>query len=264
LPLTILMLISILVVGFVATVVASDTGELAFYASPVQSSLGYGASDKVFWRSDNLPSSYPFFDLKINITDVTDLFGVVVSVHWDPTILNCTNLTPGDFLPAAPPQASGWLIWKWDYSSGNMEEAANCFLNPYGPTSVSKPNWGWVMTLTFEFVGSIPTVGSHVDTDVLIVDEPYPPNHRNTLWVNHTHFLVEHDFDYLSSPYVHTCHFHYEAHPPPVGGEAVPIYISMNNLETPTLWIWLTTIILSMVVTVVYVKKRKRNTEINS
>jgi hypothetical protein len=54
------------------------------------------------------------------------------------------------------------------------------------------------------------------------------------------------------------------APPPPVGGEATPIYIPMNNPETPTFWIWLTTIILSLTVTVAYVKKRKRHTEINS
>jgi len=52
--------------------------------------------------------------------------------------------------------------------------------------------------------------------------------------------------------------------PKPVGGKATPINIPMNKPETPTLWIWLSTIILSLIVTVVYVKKRKRNTEINS
>jgi len=52
--------------------------------------------------------------------------------------------------------------------------------------------------------------------------------------------------------------------PKPVGGKATPINIPMNKPETPTLLIWLTTIILSLAVTVVYVKKRKRHTETNS
>ena len=52
-----------------------------------------------------------------------------------------------------------------------------------------------------------------------------------------------------------------QAPPPPVGGKATPINIPMNKPETPTLWIWLTTIILSLAVTAVYVKKRKRNSE---
>jgi hypothetical protein len=59
-------------------------------------------------------------------------------------------------------------------------------------------------------------------------------------------------------------YLHLECMHAPVGGEATPIYIPINNPEMPTLLIWLTTIILSFVVTVVYVKRRKRNTEISS
>jgi parallel beta-helix repeat protein len=52
--------------------------------------------------------------------------------------------------------------------------------------------------------------------------------------------------------------------PEPVGGKATPINISMNKPEMPTLWIWLTTIILSLALIVVYVRKRKRNPKISS
>ena len=52
--------------------------------------------------------------------------------------------------------------------------------------------------------------------------------------------------------------------PPPVGGKATPINIPMNKPETPALWIWLSTIVLSLAVTLFYVKKRKRHTEIIS
>jgi hypothetical protein len=52
--------------------------------------------------------------------------------------------------------------------------------------------------------------------------------------------------------------------PKPVGGKATPINIPMTKPELQTPWIWLTTIILSLAVTVVYVKKRKRNTRIIS
>jgi hypothetical protein len=255
LPLTILMLISILVVGFVATVVASDTGELAFYASPVQSSLGYGASNEVFWRSDNLPGGYPFFDLKVNITEVSNLRGMVFSVHWDPTVLNCTSFTPGTFLPAGLPEATGWFS-AWDYAAGNVSEMANVFVTSYGPTSVSKPSWGWVMTLHFKYLGSTPSPGSPVDTDILIVDEPYPPNHMDTLWENNTYVLF--DFDYLSDPYVHTCHFHFET-PPSVGGKATLIAISTSNLEPLALYVALvSTIMLAVSVSVAYIKCRKK------
>ena len=50
--------------------------------------------------------------------------------------------------------------------------------------------------------------------------------------------------------------------PPPVGGKAIPINKAITKPESQTPWIWLTTLILSFVVAVGYVKKRKRNTEI--
>jgi len=56
----------------------------------------------------------------------------------------------------------------------------------------------------------------------------------------------------------------YAPAPKPVGGKATPINIPMNKPETPTLWIWLATIIFSLVLTVVYVKKRKRHTKTDS
>ena len=46
----------------------------------------------------------------------------------------------------------------------------------------------------------------------------------------------------------------------PVGGKATPINIPTNKPELQIPWIWLTTIILSLVLAGVYVKKRKRNT----
>jgi len=52
--------------------------------------------------------------------------------------------------------------------------------------------------------------------------------------------------------------------PTPVGGKATPIVkVAVKPALQPP-WMWLSTIILSLVATVVYIKKRKRNTEINS
>jgi len=56
----------------------------------------------------------------------------------------------------------------------------------------------------------------------------------------------------------------YEPAPEPVGGKATPINMPIIKPELPTPWIWLSTIILSMVATGIYLKKRKRNREINS
>ena len=46
--------------------------------------------------------------------------------------------------------------------------------------------------------------------------------------------------------------------PHPVGGKATPINIPMNKPETPALWIWLTTIILAVSISVAYIKYRKK------
>jgi len=44
----------------------------------------------------------------------------------------------------------------------------------------------------------------------------------------------------------------------PVGGKATPINIPIDKPKTPTLWIWLTTIILPLVATVVFMKLKKK------
>ena len=44
----------------------------------------------------------------------------------------------------------------------------------------------------------------------------------------------------------------------PVGGKATPINIPMNKPETPALWIWLSTIILPLIATAVFVKLKKK------
>ena len=51
---------------------------------------------------------------------------------------------------------------------------------------------------------------------------------------------------------------------PPLGGKAASINISIHNPELQIPLIWLTTGILSLALVVVYVKRRKRHTEINS
>jgi len=55
----------------------------------------------------------------------------------------------------------------------------------------------------------------------------------------------------------------YALAPKPVGGKATPINMPMNKPETPPLLMWLTAIMLLIILTVVYVTKRKRHTKIN-
>lgn len=46
--------------------------------------------------------------------------------------------------------------------------------------------------------------------------------------------------------------------PPPVGGKAIPINIPMNNPELPNPLIWLSTIIVPLIATVVFIKLKKK------
>jgi hypothetical protein len=166
----------------------------ALFAS-VEAESGILAFEKdyVLWVVDSAPMS-----LKINITDVTDLKGIVFSVEWDPAILNCTSYTPGTFLPAGMPDATGWMI-TWDKPAGQMQEAANQFMAGYGPISVSSPNWGWVMTLNFTYVGTTP-IETPISTEISIVKNP--SGEMETKWRDSGN--VYHDFDFLGvDPIVH-------------------------------------------------------------
>lgn len=86
-----------------------------------------------------------------------------------------------------------------------------------------------------------------------------PETHNGYVW---SHWLEDGDTNRIKTITLQgtTWTAVYEPAPKPVGGKATPINIPMNKPETPTLWIWLTTIILSLVLAGVYVKKRKRNT----
>jgi len=201
-----LVLLTLLVGGLVTINFSGDTGELAF------------DKELISWVKGSEPSDLKF-DLTVNITDVTNLRAMVFSVEWDPTYLAVPSYTPGDFLPASPPQATGWMI-TWDKPAGQMKEAANSFLSGYGPTSVSKPDWGWVMTLTFQYVGPTPTANSPVDTFINITKNPDAG--MDTKWKDSTN--VFRDFDKLSDPSIHRCAFHYET-------EAVAYTVHLESAE---------------------------------
>jgi hypothetical protein len=136
-----------------------------------------------------------WFELKINVTDVTNLKAIVFSVEWDPTYLEVPTYTPGDLLPAMPPSATGWMI-TWDHVAGKMKEAANSFLAGHGPVNVSSPDWGWVMTLNFSYVGPDPPITTSINITKNLGE------FMDTKWRDSSD--VYHDFDYLGvDPIVH-------------------------------------------------------------
>lgn len=160
---------------------------------------------------------WPFFDVRVMITDVTDLSGIVVSVHWDPAILNCTKpdgtpgFTPGDLIPPGIP-GIGWQM-VWDLDAGNMSEAANGLPGPPLRT-IHMPNWGWVFTLTFEYLGPSPAPGEPpIETDIIIVNQPEYA--MTTCWqesMETYHNFTQYPEPVPGKPWiVSTCHFHYEA-----------------------------------------------------
>jgi len=89
-----------------------------------------------------------------------------------------------------------------------------------------------------------------------------PETHNGYIW---SHWLEDGDTNRIKTILLQgtTWTAVYEPAPKPVGGKATPIHMPMNKPETPTLWIWLTTIIFLIVLTLAYVTKRKRHTKIN-
>jgi len=171
-----------MVCALFASVEAGETGILAF------------DEDYVLWVVDD---SAPI-SLKINITDVTNLKAMVFSVEWNSTILDCTSYTPGDFMPAGPPEGTGWMI-TWDKTNGKMKEAANSFMAGNGPVNMSSPSWGWVMTLNFTYVGTTP-IETPISTQISIVKNLGAS--MDTKWRDSSD--VWHDFDFLGvDPIVH-------------------------------------------------------------
>jgi len=90
-----------------------------------------------------------------------------------------------------------------------------------------------------------------------------PETHNGYIW---SHWLEDGDPNRIKTILLQgtTWTAVYEPAPPPVGGKATPINIPMNSPDILTPFIGITTLLAVAVVTIIYVKKRKRNTEINS
>ena len=131
----------------------------------------------VFWEEGSEPATFPCFDVKVMITNVTDIVATVFSIHWDPTILNLTNIVgvppfsiPGwpDYLLPAPGGVSPLVIFAVNFTAGNLKEASQTQLYPFSPKTFTDPNWGWVATLTFKVIATtLP-----IQTEIVIVDDP--------------------------------------------------------------------------------------------
>jgi len=163
--------------------------------------------------------------------------------------------------------------WPYDWVYGittvynNWEHALTGYLSEIAgvPPSYTLTIYSSPTGVTFT-VGDVscttPWSGTYSEgTSVSLV---MPENHDGYVW---SHWLEDGDSNRVKTATMDTditLTAVYEPVPKPVGGKAVPIDKLIIEPELQTPWMWLSTIILSLVLTLVYVKKRKRNTEIIS
>ena len=153
---------------------------------------------------------WPDFDLKLKITNVTDAVGAVWSIRYDSSLF---AIVKADI--SVPPPADHWLypphpdgdvggLLIDHLAAGEIGEACQIQLAPFAPKTFTDPDWGWVATLRFEYTGAAPAIGSPIDTDITIVNDPAPHcasqwTPDGTTWNNFTNLVA--------------CHFKYSAKP---------------------------------------------------
>ena len=228
--LTMLIILSLLLGGLITTATVVNTGELAFFPSNVSWVVGSEPVDKKI-------------SVQMNITDVASITGIVFSFSWNASLLNLTDVsfTPdcifGTAGSPAPGGTGGTVIvpasWKTatHFSDGNFSQQSYSELPLFVPLTFSSPAQGKVVTLTFQYVGAVPSIGSPVDTEIFIVDNDYllPGGYKMaTKWVKQPGSVAT-IFNVLGS-----CHFHYETALKAVHLEAEEDTSVSTNLGTIT------------------------------
>jgi len=197
--LAVLIVIVTLMIGTVkAPLLGPPEGTLALFDA-------VDMDDTVTWFSGSEPGTYPYFNVKVMVTNVSQMYSIVFSVVWDPAILDLTGITKGDATYNDTKTMFGPSYAEWNRVTGVLRNWLYGQLSPDAGSAktFADPVWGWVATLTFKFVGTPPVVGSPVDTYInltYIESEDY-----KTGW-----YKVE---DYLRRPFLtlRSCHFYYEA-----------------------------------------------------
>ena len=163
-------LLAMLIAG--VTVMVGTPSVMAF--DPTGTMTLFDAADNdyaVTWVLGSEPGSYPFFDVKLMLTDISDAYAASYSLEYDPTILNFSSHTFGDAF-----DATGKVPSKWsptiDYANGWIKEGNNGHMQPDTGSvkTYTDPTWGWVATFTFEFIGATPAVGSPISTLINITN----------------------------------------------------------------------------------------------
>jgi len=185
-----------LTVGTVSGVLGPPEGTLALFDA---ADMDHG----VTWVKGSEPGTYPYFDVKVMVTNVSQYYSTVFSLVWDPAILDLTSITAGDATYDAGKTMIGPMYAEWNHTTGELREWAYGQLGADAGSvkTYADPNWGWVATLTFKFVGSPPAVDEPIDTYINLT---YLEAGYKTGWYK----VV----DYLRRPFATlvSCRFHYE------------------------------------------------------
>jgi len=174
------------------------------------------------------------FTVNVSIAEVTDLSVWDLILCYGNNVLNCVNVTEGPFLKAGGTHETNFVSYiNNTYNATHGRARTVSTITDLGP---GVDGSGVLATIEFQINASGETTLHLTDTK-LWNSSLSPPNSINH---NTTDGTVEIMI--------------------PVGG----IYIPVNKLSLLAPYIGLTTLIAVAIITVAYVKKRKRNTEIIS
>ena len=259
--------------GIMVTLLLIGMLTLAFKIQPVKAEISpYSPADAIsilppqrIYESDvECYYNETEFTVQVYITNVTDCAGYDFVLYYNKTLLEVTEILIDTGAPLSPTQIAPEDIGRveTDVSEPGIVRHSVCWKWKY-PNETLVPTYngsGVAAQLTFKIIYCPPQ----------IVADPQQNNTVSSDLTFDRFWTIAIDYwgDEILFAKINDGYYEYttigRVPLPPVGGKATPINIPVNKPETPTLWIWLTTIILSLVVTVVYVKKRKKHTEINS
>lgn len=163
--LLVIIALSAVIIVVPVVVAEPDAGTLALFDA-------VDGDHNVTWQTGSEPGSYPFFDVELKLTNVTQCYSVAFSLHWDTTYLNYSSSSfVGNFLgPTAIPFTSAV-----NYTGGFINEWSLGMFDTTQWQTITDPSWGLVCTLTFEFVGSSPAIGVPIDTLIEVYHKVPPP-----------------------------------------------------------------------------------------
>jgi len=181
----------------------------------------------------------------------TDVLGYEFELTFNPNVLEGIEVVNGDLIT----EDVGTTMWHpgtFNNTEGTLVGVGNAFIFFDPPPSVTCGP-GIMANITFSVVG-------YGDSYLSLGDE--------TRLIGYN-FMTQENYDIINKDLPYPGHildgYFANMHAsPPVGGKATPIVISVNKLELLAPYIGLTILLAIVVISVVYVKKRKRNTEINS